>query len=176
MGEIPDWTAVVTAVATAVGAAVILLGGCFTLRQIRGLKEQTSLSALAPIFSDFQSVQLRKDRQTIYMTLPDDPNSIEIASELYNACIRVLNSFNRIGYLTRKGLIPLDRDLAMYIGPPAMRIWDKLEKLVLLERDRRKEITFACFFEQLVKGCKKKLPEYKVTYFDTRPAVPRVRL
>ena len=38
MGEIPDWTAVVTAVATAVGAAVILVGGFFYLETNPGLE------------------------------------------------------------------------------------------------------------------------------------------
>ena len=165
MCEIQEWTSVVTAVATALGVLVVAVGGFFAWRQLKGLRQQTGLSALAHIFEDFNSEKLREDRRLIYQKMPKEPDLATIDEELYESVRRVLVSLTRIGFLVHQGLIPMDEALAQFIGPPAIRMWGKLEKLVVLERERRDEKTYACFFEELVHRCERQLPNYKPVYF-----------
>ena len=75
-------------------------------------------------------------------------------------------SYNRIGFLVHQGLIPMDRALAEYIGPPTIRMWGKLRKVVESERKRRGEKTYLAFFEELALKCQKEIPEYDLIYFE----------
>lgn len=168
MIEAPVWPGIVTAVASAVTAAIVAVAGFFAWRQLKGLQRQTGLSAFAGIYERFESVELGEARRLIFArrhgteTLVNDQY---LPADLYEAVMRVLAMYNGIGFMIYKGILPMDRPLAEYLGPPAIRMWGKLEKFVHGERARRKETTFANFFEQLAKGCQEQLPEYKLTYF-----------
>ena len=165
MGAI-EWITVAYVIGTALGVGVIGVGGIAAWKQLQGLKQQPGLSALTQMFEEFQSSELREDRHQIFQKMPDNPDPADIDEDLYGSIERVGVSYNRIGFLVQKGLIPMDRELAEYIGPPSIRMWGKLQNLVESERIRRGEKTFLVFFEQLAHKCQKELPEYKLKYFE----------
>ena len=164
--ETIEWLTLAYVIVTAIGFVVILLGGIFAWKQLRGLKQQTGLSALTQIFEEFQSRELREDRHEIFQKMPDNPDPADIDEDLYGSIERVGVSYNRIGFLVQRGLLPMDRALAEYIEPPSIRMWGKLQRLVEAERIRRGEKTFLVFFEELAHKCQKELPEYKLKYFE----------
>ena len=161
-----EWPSIVEAVATAVGVAVVAIGGIFAWLQLRGLKQQTGLAGPAQLFQEFRSEVQRAARRLIYRKMPQNGGLDHIDEELQTAAERVIVSLNGIGFLVHKGLIPMDRALAQLIGPPVIRMWDRLEKFVKLERGRRKENTYMRFFEELFRKCQRELPDYKPEYFQ----------
>ena len=108
MGAI-EWITVAYVIGTALGVGVIGVGGIAAWKQLQGLKQQTGLSALTQMFEEFQSSELREDRHQIFQKMPDNPDPADIDEDLYGSIERVGVSYNRIGFLVQKGLIPMDR-------------------------------------------------------------------
>jgi len=163
-----EWPEVVSAISSGVSVIILALAAIFAVLQIRGIKKQTSIAAFTQIHEQFGSDELVELRRVIFAEMPDNitaENIGTIDSRLYSAVYRVLGMYNGIGFLIEKGSLPLDRDMAIYIGPPAIRMWSKLETFVRVERDSRNEEKWVYFFENLVTKCRKKYPEYHLTYF-----------
>ena len=161
-----EWITLAYVIITALGVAVILAGALFARWQLKGLKEQTGLSALTQISEEFQSEKLANDRRNIYQNMSNSLDLTNIPKDLYMSCYRVMVSLNRIGFLVHQGVVPMDQALAEYIGPPSIRMWGKLKKLVESDRLRRGEKTYMNFFQNLACKSQKKLPNYKLTYFE----------
>ena len=113
------------------------------------------------MFEEFSSEEFREHRHVIFATeIPTNVDLNTISRDLIRSAQMVLVAMNRIGFLVNKGLIPMDKDLANFLRPPTIKLWEKLIPLVERERDRRGESNWMFFFNGLTGRCKNYLPEY----------------
>ena len=66
---------------------------------------------------------------------------------------KVLNSLDRVSFLTQAGWIP-DELVMPWMHPMIAKSWEKLEPYVLYERDRRHEPYYYQTAEKLAERCK----------------------
>jgi hypothetical protein len=99
----------------------------------------------------------------VYQNLPVDPaEGIRQLTPQGQAAIKqVLNSLDRVSFLTQPGWIP-DEVIMPWMHPMIAKAWEKLEPYVLYERARRKEPTYYEHAQRLAERCatwrKKNLP------------------
>ena len=171
VGVNTDFWAMTEALSTAGAAATVLGAGFIAYRELSEISSNRHMDVADRLFEEMNSPENIESRRWVYQNLPPNPEEgIEsLTPEGQAAVKKVLNSLDRIAFLTQSGWIPVDI-LMPWIHPMIAKSWEKLEAYVNFERNRRNEPYFYEHAGGLAESCKawrrKNIPEEQVNWVE----------
>jgi hypothetical protein len=166
-----DLWAMIEALSTAVAAAAVLGAGFVAYRELDEISSSRHMEVADRLFHELNSPENIKARRWIFLHLPDDPEIglRSLPSEGQEAMKQVLNSLDRVAFLTQAGWIP-EEMIMPWMNPMIVKAWTKLEPYVDYESRRRHEPDYYQYARRLAERCRawraKNLPEAKITWVD----------
>jgi hypothetical protein len=149
---------------TAISATAVLGAGFIAYRELSEVAKSRYIDVADRLFEELNSPENTEARKAIYYNLKAAPDisKVKLSAETRKAMRRVLNSLDRVAFLTQEGWIP--EDLVMpWMHPMIVKSWEKLEPYVLYQRERRNEPYYFEQAEELAERCdkwrKNNLPE-----------------
>ena len=153
------------AVSATIAAAAVFGAAYFAYQELEEVSKSRHIDVADRLFDELNNPESYKARRRIFR-LQGEPEEMlkNLIDEDRDAIKKVLNSLDRVAFLTQPGWIP--DDLVMpWMHPMIAKSWEKLEPYVMYERERRNEPYFYEHAEELAKRCKKwrekNLPEDK---------------
>jgi hypothetical protein len=155
VGVNADFWAMTEALATAGGAATVLGAGFIAYRELSEISSSRHMDVADRLFEEMNSPENIEARRWVYQNLPPNPEEgIESLTPKGQAAVKkVLNSLDRIAFLTQSGWMPVNI-LMPWIHPMIAKSWEKLEAYVIFERNRRNEPYFYEHAGGLAESCK----------------------
>lgn len=162
------------AVSTTVAAAAVFGAGIVAYRELGELAHTRHIQIADSLFAELNSPENIEARRWIYQHLPPDPEQgiPSFTAEERDTVKRVLNSLDRVAFLTQSGWIP--EELIMpWMNPMIVKTWMKLEPYVRYEGERRREPDYYEHARALAERClewrAKNLPEAEITWVKDAP-------
>ncbi len=133
------WT-MIGALSTAGGAATIVGAGVFGYRELTEIATSRHMEVADRLFTELNSKDNIVARRWVFQNLPDDPEEGlgSLSEEGRDAVKRVLNSMDRVAFLTQFGWIPEEKVMP-WMNPMIVKSWMKLKPYVDYESQRRGE-------------------------------------
>lgn len=155
-GAAVDFWTMVASLSTAVAAAAIVGAGYIAYREITELDISRHIQVADRLFEELNSQESIESRRWIYQHLPDDPQAgIEgLSPEGQQHVKRVLNSLDRVAFLTQSGWIP-DSTIMPWMNPMIVKSWAKLGPYVAYESQRRGEPDYYEHARELAERCQR---------------------
>jgi hypothetical protein len=150
-----DFFAMVESLSTAITAAAVFSAGFIAYRELNEGSNSRYMEVADRLFSELNSDENIAARRWIYLNLPEDPQSglAELNEEGHLAIKKVLNSLDRVAFLTQKDWIP-EKLVMPWMSPMVLKSWAKLEPYVNFEADRRNEPKYYQLARELANRCK----------------------
>jgi hypothetical protein len=147
--------AMIEALSTAVAAAAVISAGFIAYRELSEMAQSRHLDVADKLFDELNSPGSIAARRWIFQNLPDDPEEglKNMTPEGQAAIKQVLNSLDRVSFLTQAGWIP-DEIIMPWMHPMIAKSWEKLAPYVQYERDRRNEPYYYEHAEMLAERCR----------------------
>ena len=123
------------------------------------------------LFQELNSKESVQARRWIFLHLPDDPETglKNLTDEGRDAIKHVLNSLDRVAFLTQAGWIPDDMVMP-WMNPMIVKTWAKVGPYVEFESRRRNEPDYYVQVRRLAEQCiawrKSHLPDAQITWID----------
>lgn len=161
-------------VSTAVAAAAVFGAGFVAYRELGELANSRHIEIADRLFSELNSPENIEARRWIFQHLPPDPERgiPSFTPEERDTVKRVLNSLDRVAFLTQSGWIP-EEMVMPWMNPMISKAWTKLEPYVRYEGERRQEPDYYEHARALGERClmwrAKNLPEAEITWVDDAP-------
>jgi hypothetical protein len=171
LGVSTDLWAMMEALSTAVAAAAVLSAGFVAYRELSETADSRYVEVADRLFQELNAPEAIEARRWIYRHLPADPaKGVRTIPPLGQQALKsVLNSLDRVAFLTQAGWIPYDVVLP-WMHPMIAKLWTKLEPYVRYERKRRNEPYYYEHASKLAEVCAawraKHLPETQVNWLD----------
>ncbi len=149
-----DFFALTESFSTAVTAAAVLSAGFIAYRELNEGSYTRYMDVADRLFEELNSEENIAARRWIYQYLPDDPK-IGLAAmdeEGHKAVKKVLNSLDRVAFLTQKNWVP-EKMVMPWMSPMVIKTWAKLEAYVIYEGQRRQEKGYYQLASDLAKRC-----------------------
>ncbi len=148
------WT-VVGALSQALTGATIAVGGFVAYRELSEAEKSRHIDIADKLFNELNSTENIKARKWVYKQMPCDPQQwlANPNEEGEEAIKRVLNSLDRVSFLTQEGWIS-DDVVMPWMHPMIAKSWEKLEAYVKLELTRRQEPNFYFYAEKVAERCR----------------------
>jgi len=146
----------IEAISTAVGAAAVFGAGYIAYQELSEVANTRYMDIADRLFGELNSPDNVEARRHIFQNLKDDPElgMKRLKEADQNAMKKVLNSLDRVAFLTREGWIP-DELIMPWMHPMIAKSWEKLEPYVLYERERRNEPYYYEHAGELAERCRK---------------------
>ena len=146
--------AMISALSTAVAAAAVLGAAFVASRELSELASARHLEVADKLFSELNSAENIAARRWVYQNLPDDPvEGIRTMTPEGQAAVKkVLNSLDRVAFLTQSGWIP-DEVVMPWMNPMIVKSWAKLGPYVEYESQRRNEPDYYQIARLLAQRC-----------------------
>jgi hypothetical protein len=163
-GGAPDFFSLTESFSTAVTAAAVLSAGFIAYRELNEGSYSRYIEVADRLFEELNSEENINARRWIYQHLPDDPQTglKTIGEEGRTIIKKVLNSLDRVAFLTQKNWIP-EKMIMPWMSPMVIKTWIKLEPYVNYESKRRSEPEYYRLARDLAGRCqtwqKKNNPE-----------------
>lgn len=163
--------AMTEALSTAVAAAAVLGAGVVAYRELTEVASSRHMEVADRLFEELNSPENIEARRWIFKNLPDDPEEgiRTITPEGQAAVKRVLNSLDRVAFLTQAGWIP-EEMIMPWMSPMIVKAWAKLGPYVEYESRRRHEPDYYQQARELAERCRawraKHVPDAKITWLD----------
>lgn len=144
----------IESLSTALAAALVLGAGFIAYRELSEVANSRYMEIADRLFEELNSTENIEARRRVFQNLPTDPEKglQRMKARDRDAMKRVLNSLDRVAFLTQSGWIP--DDLVMpWMHPMIAKSWEKLEPYVLYERQRRDEPYYYQYAETLAVKC-----------------------
>jgi len=171
LGFDPNFWAMTEALATAVAAAAVLGGAVLAFRELSEAGSSRHMAVADRLFEELNSSESIRARRWIFQNLPEDPAiGLEtLSDEGRDAIKHVLNSLDRVAFLTQARWIPDDM-IMPWMNPMIVKTWIKLGPYVEFERARRNEPDYYIQVRRLAERCiawrKSHLPDAQITWVD----------
>jgi len=146
----------IEAISTAIAAAAAIAGGYAAYMQyIKSASEHYNDTA-DRLFEELNSPENIEARRRIFQNLKPDPEQgmKRLKKEDREAMKQVLNSLDRVAFITQQGWVP-DEMIMPWMHPMIAKSWEKLEPYVLYERKRRNEPYYYEHAGELAGRCRK---------------------
>jgi hypothetical protein len=170
-GASPDLWAMIEALSTALGAAAVFTAGFIAYRELSEISNTRYMEVADRLFEELNSEENIEARRWVFHHLPADPQEgIPSMSPAGRAAVkRVLNSLDRVAFLTQSGWI--DEDLVMpWMNPMIVKVWTKISPYVEYERQRRHEPDYYQGASALAERCqawrKENVPNAEITWVE----------
>lgn len=166
-----DYFAIVEALSTAVTAAAVLGGGYLAYHELNEQAIIRYMQVADRLFEQLNSSENIAARRWIFQELPQDPEEglASLSDEGRDAVKTVLNSLDRVAFLTQAGWIPDDM-IMPWMNPMIVKVWVRLEPYVDFESQRRHEPDYYEQARELAQRCiawrEQHLPDAKITWLD----------
>jgi hypothetical protein len=146
--------AIIEALSTALAAAAVFSAGFIAYRELTEMASSRHLDVADKLFNELNSQENIKARRWIFQNLPKDPEvgMKNLTPEGQSAIKQVLNSLDRVSFLTQTGWIP-DEVIMPWMHPMIAKSWEKLHPYVVNERERRNETYYYEHAEILAARC-----------------------
>jgi hypothetical protein len=170
-GASVDFWAMTEALSTAVAAAAVLGAGFVAYRELSEVASSRHMGVADRLFEELNSPQNIAARRWVFHNLPEDPREgiPSLTDEGRAAVKQVLNSLDRVAFLTQAGWIP-DEMIMPWMNPMVVKAWAKLEAYVAYESQRRGEPDYYRHARQLAERCRawraKHLPDAEITWIE----------
>jgi hypothetical protein len=171
LGFAPNFWAMTEALATVVAAAAVLGGAVLALRELSEAGSSRQMAVADRLFEELNAKESVRARRWIFLHLPDDPaTGLEtLTDEGRDAIKHVLNSLDRVAFLTQAGWIPDDM-IMPWMNPMIVKTWAKVGPYVEFESRRRNEPDYYVQVRRLADECiawrKAHLPDAQITWVD----------
>lgn len=147
--------ATIEALSTALAAAAVFGAGYIAYRELSEVASSRYMDIADRLFDELNSPENIEARRRIFQNLHANPKIglKKLTVKDRDAMKMVLNSLDRVAFLTQSGWIP--DDLVMpWMHPMIAKSWEKLEPYVLYERERRNEPYYYQYAGKLAERCK----------------------
>jgi hypothetical protein len=154
LGFAPSFWAMTEATATAVTAATVLGGAILAYRELAEVSATRHMEVADRLFDELNDPTHVAARRRVFQQLPADPETgiVLLTEEDRDAIKQVLNSLDRVAFLTQAGWIP--EDLVMpWMSPMILKVWIKLKPWVDYEATRRHEPDYYHQVRALAERC-----------------------
>jgi hypothetical protein len=143
------------AISTAVGAAAVLGAAYFAYQELEEVSKTRHIDVADRLFDELNSPENVSARRRIFQNLTDDPEAglKNLSQDDQDAMKMVLNSLDRVSFLTQSGWVP-DELVMPWMHPMIAKSWDKLEPYVMYERKRRNEPYYYEHAARLAERCR----------------------
>jgi len=164
----------IEALSTALTAAAVLGAAFVASRELAELASSRHLDVADRLFDELNSPANIEARRWVFQRLPEAPADpgevIQTLPDSGQAAIkRVLNSLDRVAFLTQSDWIPEEMFMP-WMNPMVVKAWAKLAPYVAYERQRRHEPDYYQAAEELARRClawrQLHVPEGKITWVD----------
>ena len=142
-------------ISTAVGAAAVFGAAYFAYQELEEVSKARHIDVADRLFEELNSKGSIQARRRVF-ELKGDPEEIikNLSEEDRDAMKTVLNSLDRVAFLTQPGWVP--DDLVMpWMHPMIAKSWEKLEPYVRYERERRNEPYYYEHAGELAERCRR---------------------
>ena len=155
MGTEDNLIGTIEAVSTAVGAAAVFGAGYIAYQELSEAANTRYMDIADRLFGELNSPENVAARRRIFQNLEEEPEVglRNLSQEDQEAMKKVLNSLDRVSFLTQSGWIP-DELVMPWMHPMIAKSWEKLEPYVLYERKRRNEPYYYEHAGRLAERCK----------------------
>lgn len=153
-GFAPGFWTMTEALATAVTAAAVLGAAVTAYRELSEASATRHMVVADRLFDELNDPAHVEARRRVFQQLPDDPaTSIALLAEADRDAIKqVLNSLDRVAFLTQAGWIPEDMVMP-WMSPMILKAWRKLKPWVDFEAERRREPDYYRQVRALAERC-----------------------
>jgi hypothetical protein len=145
----------IESLSTALAAAAVFGAGFIAYRELSEVANSRYMDIADRLFDELNSPENIEARRMIFQNLHENPEIglKKLTAKDRNAIKTVLNSLDRVAFLTQSGWIP--DDLVMpWMHPMIAKSWEKLEPYILYERERRNEPYYYQYAGKLAERCK----------------------
>lgn len=156
LGLSVDIFGMIGALSTALAAAAVFSAGFIAYRELSEMTSTRHIEVADRLFNELNSVENIAARTWIFLHLPADPQEgvDSMSPEGHLAVKQVLNSLDRVAFLTQSGWIP-DDVIMPWMHPMISKSWEKLAPYIVYERIRRNEPYYYEHAESLALRCQK---------------------
>jgi len=153
--------AMTEALSTAVAAAAVLGAGFVAYRELSEVSSSRHMEVADKLFEELNAPECIAARRWVFRHLPDDPAEglSSLDDERREAIKTVLNSLDRIAFLTQGDWIPIETVMP-WMNLMVVKAWQKLGPYVEYERRRRNEP------ERCVAWRRENVPAAKTVWLD----------
>jgi hypothetical protein len=153
-GATSSYWAMTEALATAVTAATVIGAGFLAYRELDEASSSRHLAVADRLFEELNAAENVAARRWVFQHLPSDPASgqAELTDQDHDTVKRVLNSLDRVAFLTQRGWIPEDMVMP-WMSPMILKAWIKLQPWVDYEAGRRQEPDYYRQVRALAERC-----------------------
>lgn len=150
-----DYWVMVQSLSGAVTAAAVFSAGFIAYKELSEVAASRHMDIADRLFDELNSPEAIASRRWIFQNLADDPEQglQTLSTEGQAAIKQVLNSLDRVAFLTQSGWID-DGILMPWMHPMIAKAWDKLEPYVAYERSRRNEPYYYQHVSELGRRCR----------------------
>jgi hypothetical protein len=159
--------AAIEALSTALAVATVFGAGYFAVQELSEASKSRYLEISDKLFNELNSKENIEARRIVY-GLRNKNSDENLSQEQREAIKKVLNSLDRVAFLTQKGWIP-DDIIMPWMHPMIAKSWVELEPYVLQQRQQRGEPYYYQHAGELADRClvwrkKNNIAENKVKY------------
>ena len=171
LGVSADFWAMTEALSTALAAATVLSAALVAYRELNELDISRHMQVADRLFEELNAPESIEARRWVFQHLPDDPAAGigSLTPEGREAVKRVLNSLDRVAFLTQASWIP-EETVMPWMNPMIVKAWIKLAPYVEYESRRRHEPDYYEHARRLAERClawrAKNLPDAEITWVD----------
>lgn len=170
-GASSDLWAMIESLSTALAAAAVFTAGFIAYRELSEISNTRYMEVADRLFEELNSDENIEARRWVFQNLPTDPKEgiPAMTTEGRTAIKRVLNSLDRVAFLTQSGWI--DEDLVMpWMNPMIVKAWVRVKPYVEYERKRRREPDYYQGVSALAERClvwrRENIPGAEITWVE----------
>ena len=151
-----DLMAMIEALSTAMAASAVFGAGFIAYRELSEVANSRHLDIADRLFEELNSQENIEARRKVFQNLQADPEEgmKEISADDREAVKRVLNSLDRVAFMTQSRWIP-DDVIMPWMHPMIAKSWQKLKPYVEYERKRRNEPYYYRYVGELAERTRK---------------------
>ena len=149
-------TGIFGAVAATIGTAAVFAAAYFAYQELDEVSKSRHIDVADRLFDELNDPENIEARRRIYQNINEKPETglSKLSDEDRDAMKKVLNSLDRVAFLTQDGWIP-DELVMPWMHPMIAKSWEKLEPYVIYERKRRAEPYYYEHAGKLAERCLK---------------------
>lgn len=163
--------AIIESLSTALTAAAVFTAGIIAYRELSEISNTRYMEVADRLFEELNSNENIEARRWVFQNLTANPEEgiPAMSAEGRTAIKRVLNSLDRVAFLTQSGWI--DENLVMpWMNPMIVKSWVKIKPYVEYERKRRNEPDYYQSASKLAEQCllwrKNNVPNAEITWVE----------
>ena len=158
----------IEALSTALAVGTVFGAGYFAIQELSESSKTRYMEIADKLFIELNSQENIQARKTVYQLGAFNPDA-SLNLQQRQAIKKVLNSLDRVAFLTQKGWIP-DEIVMPWMHPMIAKSWDKLEPYVIFQRNQRGESYYYEHASELAQRCfawrEKNQIQNQVNYID----------